>query len=213
MLVQEGSVSLFYSVFMGSPDGIKMLYPWRGNYSSKIDPRKRAWYLNALDQNKPVWGKPYMDLDSVAGLSIPCSVQIQDLHGNFCGVASLDLSLNHLTHNLLKRGNVGEYVLEKAIIDTVGNVVVSSKSEYFNKTFDPDKYHQEAPFDMPKFHSKQICDRITKRGRDYNTFINIENGKQVLYAFAYLEVFKMYYVAVADYDFLLQHTETLKQKN
>ena len=46
------------SVFIGSTDGLKLLYPWRGNYSREIDPRKRSWYKNAENQTKAVWGNP-----------------------------------------------------------------------------------------------------------------------------------------------------------
>ena len=195
------------SVFIGADCGIKLLYPWRGNYSRNIDPRQRSWYRNALRKEGAVWGKPYMDIDSVSGLSLPCSVQIYDLHGDFRGVAGLDLSVNQLTKSLLDKGNVADYVLEKAVVNLSGETVFSTKSEYFNKTFDPDKYHQNAEFKTPLFHNKEVRNRILKRGRDYGTFIIKQDGRELIYCFAHLEVFNMFYVVVADYQKLLRHVE------
>ena len=195
------------SVFIGSRCGVKLLYPWRGNYSRDIDPRQRSWYRNALRKDGPVWGKPYMDIDSVSGLSLPCSVQIYNLHGDFCGVAGLDLSVNQLTKSLLDKGNVGDYVLEKAVVNLSGETVFSTRSEYFNKTFDPDKYHQDAEFKTPLFHTKEVRARILKGNRGYGTFVVTQEGRQLIYCFAHLEIFDMYYVVAADYRKLLKHVE------
>jgi len=201
------------AVFLGSKSGVKLLYPWRGNYSRAIDPRQRSWYLDALQKRGPVWGKPYMDIDSVSGLSMPCSVQIFDLHGEFCGVAGLDLSVNRLTNSILTKGNIGGYVIEKAVINREGETIFSTKSEYFNKTFDPDKYHQHAGFRTPLFQDAEIRDRILKPGKDYGVFtLEREDGTRVC-SFAHLEIFDMYYVVVADYRKLLAHVGSLESRS
>ncbi|MBP5183242.1 MAG: hypothetical protein J6331_09485, partial [Lentisphaeria bacterium] len=199
------------SVFIGSDTGVKLLYPWRGNYSRDIDPRQRAWYKNALQKIGPVWGKPYMDLDSVSGLSIPCSIPIFDLHGHFCGVAGLDLSVNSLTNSILTKGNVGDYVIEKAVINLEGETIFSTKSEYFNKTFDPDKFHQDADFKTPLFQTREIRNRILKQKTDkeYGVFSTTQKGKKIVCSYAYLEILEMYYVVVADYEKLLRHVSKL----
>ena len=192
------------AVYLGSKGGIKLLYPWRGNYSRNIDPRQRAWYKDALGKEDPVWGKPYMDVDSVSGLSIPCSVQIVDLQGNFRGVAGLDVSVNRLTSGVLRQGNVGDYVIEKAVINREGHVIFSSKSPFFNKKFDPEKFHQDTAFETPLFGSQEVRDRILKQG-EYGTFFVKENGKDIVYSYAFLEIFDMFYVVSADYRKLLEH--------
>ena len=197
------------SVFIGSKCGVKLLYPWRGNYSRNIDPRQRRWYKNALKSNVAVWGKPYMDVDSVSGLSIPCSIQIHDLKGNFCGVAGMDVSVNRLTNSILTKGNVGDYVIEKAVINLSGETIFSTKSEYFNKTFDPAKYHQDAEFKTPLFQTQPIRNRILNRGRDYGIFVVEQDGRKVIYSFARLEILKMYYVVSGDYEKLIAHVRKL----
>ena len=199
------------SVFIGSSSGAKLLYPWRGNYSRNIDPRQRTWYRNALGKNGPVWGKPYMDIDSVSGLSIPCSIQIIDLDGNFRGVAGLDLSVNQLTNSILNKGNVGEYVIEKAVINPAGEVIFSSKSEYFNKTFDPDKYHQNAEFRTPLYPDEEIRDRILKNDKKFGIFSLNRDGKTIVCSFAYLEILNMYYLVTGDYRELLEHVRSAGQ--
>lgn len=193
------------SVFIGTEDGLKLLYPWRGNFARAIDPRKRQWYIAAKDRRAPVWGKPYMDFDSISGLSIPCSVPIIDFQDRFVGVAGLDLSVNKLTERVLWQGNVGKYVVEKAVVNRRGETVFSSRSEYFNKKFDPEQYHHDADFKTPLFATTAVRDRILKSGRDFGTFIIEEDGRKLLYSFAVLEVWGMYYVTVADYETLMKN--------
>ncbi|MBO4648347.1 MAG: protein kinase [Lentisphaeria bacterium] len=196
------------SVYIGTESGLKLLYPWRGNYSRTIDPRKQSWYQEAKAKNGPVWGKPYMDADSVSGLSIPCSVPICDLHGKFRGVAGLDVSINNLTTTIINQGNTGDYVLEKAIIDQYGEVVFSTKSKFVNRKFDPTRHHQNTEFKMPFFHTKEVRDRIVKKGKTYGTFtVELPGGKSNVYSFAHLNTLNMYYVVVADYDKLIRYIQ------
>ena len=201
------------SVFIGSEEGVKLLYPWRGNYPRAIDPRKRSWYLDAREKKGASWGKPYMDFDSIAGLSIPCSVPIYDLGGKFRGVVGLDLSVNKLTNSILGKGNTGDYVLEKAVINREGETIFSSQSEYFNKHFDPEKYHRrDAEFKTPLFRTPEIRKRILDSNTGYGAFVTGAEGRRIIYSFAHLEIFDMYFVVVADYDKLLDHIEPQSKK-
>ncbi|MBQ9337116.1 MAG: protein kinase [Lentisphaeria bacterium] len=195
------------AVFVGSRDGIKLLYPWRGNYSRNIDPRERDWYKDAVNKPAPVWGKPYMDIDSVAGLSLPCSVEIRDLNGNFYGVAGLDVSVNRLTQSILTRGNVGDYVIDKAVINLKGETVFSTNSKFFNQKFDPSKFHQDTMFQSPLYGSPRVRVRILKSGKSYGIFTIDENGRKIVYSYAHLEILNMYYVVSADYEKLLAHVK------
>ena len=189
------------SVYIGTENGLKLLYPWRGNYPREVDPRKREWYKLARDRRAPVWGKPYMDFDSVSGLSIPCSVPIIGFDDKVVGVVGLDLSINKITERILNKGNVGAYVIEKAVVTRSGEVVFSSRSKYFNKKFDPEKFHKDADFKLPLFETHEVRKRILDSGRDYGTFI-IGNK---IYSFAVLEVLDAFFVVVADYDKLKAH--------
>ncbi len=193
------------SVYVGTCGGAKLLYPWRGNYPRVIDPRTRNWYLDAQKMGKPVWGKPYMDYDSVSGLSMPCSVPIYDMKGEFCGVVGLDLSVNKLTNSILSMGNTGEYVLEKAVINKDGETIFSSKSEYFNKSFDPEKLHKDVEFKTPLFGDDVIRRKILQEGKNYGVFSLERNGRRRVYSFAHLDIIDMYYVVVADYNGLLSY--------
>ena len=200
------------SVFIGSEEGVKLLYPWRGNYPRVIDPRKRSWYQDAKRNKRASWGKPYMDADSISGLSIPCSVPIYDLGGKFRGVVGLDLSVNKLTNSILGKGNTGDYVLEKAVINRDGETIFSSQSEYFNKRFDPAKYHQNTEFKTPLFRTPEVRTRILKSNSGYGAFVRDgEEQKRIIYSFAYLEIFDMFFVVVADYDKLVQHVENAQK--
>ena len=129
-------------------------------------------------------------------------MQIRDIQGNFYGVAGLDLSFNKLTENLLKAGNTGSHVLEKAIIDPEGRVILSSASQYFNRTFDPKDY-VNPELEMPLFKDDIIRTMILKQGKTFGLFLIEENGREVLYSFAHLKIFNLYYVEVIDFQKLL----------
>lgn len=199
------------AVYIGSIEGVKLLYPWRGNYPREIDPRKRSWYQDAYKKNGPFWSQPYMDAESISGLSMPCSVPIYDLQGKFRGVVGADVSVNKLTNSIIEKGNTGNYVLEKAVITLNGEVVFSTKSHFFNKKFDPEKLHEHAVYKAQRFGTPEVRYRILKRNRDFGTFIIPENGKKRIYSFAHLTIFNMYFVVVCDYDRLIQYLETTQE--
>lgn len=193
------------SVFVGTEDGLKLLYPWRGSYPRDVDPRRREWYTAGRDRRSPVWGKPYMDVNSVSGLSIPCSAPIVGFDDKVRGVVGLDLSINKLVERILRRGNIGPYVIGKAVINRRGEEVFSSKSPYFNAKFDPEKFHEDAEFKLPIFASAEVRDRILRSGQEYGAFIASRRGQVLVYSFAYLEVWDMFFVSVADFGKLKQY--------
>ena len=129
--------------------------------------------------------------------------------GSGVGVAGRDLSVNRLTNGILTRGNTGDYVIEKAVIDRAGETIFSTQSEYFNRTSDPDKYHQDAAFKTPLFRDPDIRDRILKSGKDFGIFSAGKKGKKTVYSFAHLKILDMYYVVVADCGKLLAHVGKL----
>ena len=198
------------AVFAASKHGVTMLFPWRDTYTEGYDPRNRPWYRRALQNPGPVWGRPYVDEDSASGLSIPCSMQIRDIQGNFHGVAGLDLSFNKLTGNLLSSGNTGAFVLEKAVMNPEGRVVLSASSEYFNRTFDPEG-HEDPELALPLFRDETVRSRILGEQQGFGLFVNPENGREVLYSFARLKIFKLYYVEVIDFSRLLRQSAEKKQ--
>lgn len=199
------------AVFVASKHGVTMLFPWRDTYTEDYDPRKRPWYRRALESAGPVWGRPYVDEDSASGLSIPCSMQIRDIQGNFYGVAGLDLSFNKLTSNLLVSGNTGSCVLEKAVMTPEGRILLSASSEYFNRTFDPKRF-ADPELALPLFRDEVVRGRILGEKQGFGLFVNLENGREVLYSFARLKIFKLYYVEVIDFTALLRQTAAVKSR-
>ncbi|MBO4632727.1 MAG: hypothetical protein J5858_12455 [Lentisphaeria bacterium] len=63
-------------------------------------------------------------------------------------------------------------------------------------------------FKTPLFRTKDIRDRILKKGKGYGTFIVEKNGREIIYSFAHLEVWNMYFVVVADYNALVRRVES-----
>lgn len=68
------------------------------------------------------------------------------------------------------------------------------------------QFHQDAEFKTPLCRTGDIRDRILKQG-EYGTFFVKENGKDVVYSYAFLEIFDMFYVVSADYQKLLEHVK------
>ena len=62
-------------------------------------------------------------------------------------------------------------------------------------------------FKTPLFRTEEIRKRIMKR--EYGAFIVGENGRKIIYSVAYLDIWNMYFVVVADYDELIRHVESL----
>ena len=48
-------------------------------------------------------------------------------------------------------------------------------------------------------------DRILKSGQEYGAFIADRRGQVLVYSFAYLEVWDMFFVSVADFGKLKKH--------
>lgn len=191
------------SFYIASPDGVHMGYPWRDVFHEKFDPRKRPWYQRALTGRGPVWGKPYIDTDGAEGLSIPCSMAVRGRDGTLHAVAGLDMSFNQLADRIMKTGNQGPHVLEKALVTQEGRIIVSTCSEFINRSFDPGNYENPEP-EMPLFHDEELRKRILRSGKNsYGLLVRREKGKEILYSYIHLKIFDLFYVEMIDFSALL----------
>ena len=91
-----------------------------------------------------------------------------------------------------------------------GRVVLSASSEYFNRTFDPEG-HEDPELALPLFRDETVRSRILGEQQGFGLFVNPENGREVLYSFARLKIFKLYYVEVIDFSRLLRQSAEKKQ--
>ncbi len=91
-----------------------------------FDARTRPWFVQARDQESPVWNAPYI-LFTGQDMAMAASRPVQDAQGAFLGVVSVDIFLSHLSHFLqsLRIGATGQAF----ILDTSGNLVANSNGE------------------------------------------------------------------------------------
>ncbi|OQA80657.1 MAG: Serine/threonine-protein kinase PknD [Lentisphaerae bacterium ADurb.Bin242] len=191
------------SVYVGLKGGVQFSYPWRNAYSDDFDPRLRPWYVRGKFSTIPVWGKPYVGSDYLIGLSLPCSMQICDEDGNFYGVTGLDISFNKFAKSLLNTGNVGHFVIESALIDVDGRIIVSSNSEFLKTDFDLSQYKQGGEMQMKFFATPKI--RRTILNTKYGAIsVNEPPYGEVIYLYAQMKSLNWVCIQRINYNIFLQ---------
>jgi class 3 adenylate cyclase/HAMP domain-containing protein len=91
------------------------------------DPRKRPWYIAAVNARKPVWSEVYLDFAS--GLpTITASEPVYDNAGALLGVCAIDVVLLQDLRNFLANLSISK-AGKAFIIDRKGNVLSSSGQE------------------------------------------------------------------------------------
>ncbi len=191
------------SVYVGLKGGIQFSYPWRNAFSEEFDPRTRPWYIRGKFSSAPVWGKPYIGSDYLVGLSLPCSMQICDEEGNFYGVTGLDISFNKFAKSLLNTGNVGHFVIESALIDVDGRIIVSSNSEFLKNDFDWSQHKQGGEMQMKFFATPKIRRTILNTKYGIISVNELPYG-EVIYIYAQLKSLNWVCIQKIDYDIYLQ---------
>jgi eukaryotic-like serine/threonine-protein kinase len=82
-------------VYVGTEAGVLINYPGLSYFHEEYDPRQRPWYLTGKLQKKPMCTDPYPDASGM-GYLLPCSQRVEDVDGNFVGVAGIDLELDRV---------------------------------------------------------------------------------------------------------------------
>ncbi len=119
-------------VLFGFPDGLYVAYPASGDFPEHYDPRSRMWYPpeGSWKAHDTIWSRPYIDSIPEIGLVISCSVPMQVPGMRGSGVCAVDISLAELIEELHSSGNSGDCVLEKAIVDDSGKIIVSTTRSF-----------------------------------------------------------------------------------
>ncbi len=187
------------SIYIGLKEGIQFGFPWRDIYQKGFDPRKRPWYLRGSNSDRPVWGKLYVGSDYHMGLCLPCSVRIQDEAGRFFGVAGMDLTFNKLADILHHTGNVGYFVLDSALIDSRGQIIVSSDKKKRQATYSQQDSEKNAEVSMAFFATPKI--RRTILEQKFGFFSDFEPDRgEVLYLYAQMKTLNWIFVQKIDFE-------------
>lgn len=93
-LSTDGS-RLIYWQYVALSSGLHMVYPGHGHHPTGFDPRRRAWYMDAIGSEGVVWSAPFAD--ATTGLAVvAASRAVRDAQGRAVGVTGIDVDVRRL---------------------------------------------------------------------------------------------------------------------
>ncbi|HID27710.1 MAG TPA: PAS domain S-box protein [Methanosarcinales archaeon] len=104
--------------YMGFNNGVTVLYPYDENPAS-YDPRKRGWYIKAVEENKTIITGMYVDAGG-AGLMITSATPVYARNKNLIGVIGVDVTLETLKQHILSINIENGYAF---VIDKNGKII------------------------------------------------------------------------------------------
>ncbi len=190
-------------VLFGFPDGLYAAYPAGNGFPERYDPRRRIWFppANAWKEKRAVWSRPYIDSVPQIGLVISCSVPLRMPDGRGNGVCAVDISLDELIEELHSSGNAGPHVLEKAIMDDDGRIIVSTTRDFA----DIARSNYRSPDDEVVFkqlENRAVLDDMKKRKFGVVT-IQEPDGNETVYTFCHIRSVNWFYIEKLDMRNLL----------
>lgn len=181
-------------VLFGFADGLYAAYPASGAFPATYDPRLRVWYRfpENPENGRAVWSKPYIDGIPEIGLVISCSVPLYSAKGRADGVCAVDISLSELIETLHSAGNSGAYVLEKAIVDDSGRIIVSTTRDFANAKLHSYSSSDEEPT-FEKLDDEELWNDLKERKFGLKVTRG-SDGKMVVYSFCRIRSVNWFYL-------------------
>lgn len=171
------------SAFIGTSNGIMVLYPGRGNYKPSYDPRKRPWYKNAIQKVKLSWSPPYRG-SQIKYLLMACTMALKDRKGNILGVAGLDVRLKEL-FQILQRSVRDSLGLQKAfLVNTKGEIIVG-----FHKNQPKGQFALQR-----KLYRKELFPKILTQKKVSGYFVIKKKEGNQLIVYTRLDAIPWYYL-------------------
>lgn len=181
-------------VLFGFADGLYVAYPASGAFPAGYDPRRRVWYgfPENPEAERAVWSKPYIDGIPEIGLVISCSVPLYSAKGRADGVCAVDISLSELIEELHSSGNSGDYVLEKAIVDDSGQIIVSTTRDFANAKLHSYSSSDEEPT-FAKLDNEELWNDLKERKFGLRVTRD-SKGEMVVYTFCHIRSVNWFYL-------------------
>ncbi|HET6602755.1 MAG TPA: protein kinase [Xanthomonadaceae bacterium] len=104
--------------------GLCVHYPGVASLAADHDSRNTVGYRNSIGHRGALWGAPYVDAES-GTLLLPLSESLRTPDGAALGLASIDLSLDYIVHNLLGGSDAGDGIT--VLLDAEGRVLASEQ--------------------------------------------------------------------------------------
>jgi len=88
------------ALYVTSSSGVTYIFPWTPRVDPGFEPRARAWYRNALNNNQLTWTDPYVDVLG-NGLTITCSKAIHNPDMNVSWVIGSDITIETINYRII----------------------------------------------------------------------------------------------------------------
>ncbi len=160
--------------------GVHVAYPGMGGYSPTFDARQRPYYVLAHYKAGAHWGRPFTGAGGRERM-LPGAMAIHTPEGDFQGVASIELSLDHVAGDLLQLEGVSG-LREAMLVNRLGVAVVHAADE-------------GGDAERSYFVPSAALDRIA---RGESGSVEIEGEAPTIVAFFPLRSVEWHYVTVVD---------------
>ena len=122
--------TILNNIYLGTTTGISYRYSKSNAYDPAYDPRKRDWYIQAMEnQGKSTWLDTY--LDSFGSICVTNARSFYDETGSFRGVAATDITLESVQQDIIsmKIGETGYAFL----LDNKGTIIAHPRYDDIDK--------------------------------------------------------------------------------
>ena len=175
-------------IYVALDNGLMVNYPGASGLPEGYDPRTRKWYIDAKKSPRQKWSKPYFDISGL-GVIISASKSMYDHRGTFYGTASVDMTFDYITRTLMKGKSTNPSVLARYLIDSQGNVILSSHlaSQQIEEAEKNASQIKFKPFPFPEIKSH------IKNNKSGQFEVNAK-GRKLLIGYAPVQTLGWYYV-------------------
>ncbi len=194
IIMNEG-LPLVWS-YIGLEEGIIADYPGKTGYPDAYDPRQRPWYRSTVNKKGINWLQPYIDVGG-RGVLLPATSPLYNNHGEFIGVAGVELTLEYIRKELMPLYGIKGLEITYLLNDKAEIIVTSSdKTQVYSLGTLINSME-----DLEVFQNEYVVKKV-KKGHSGHYFY-IERGREKVIAFYKLSSTGWYYVAIADAEELL----------
>lgn len=183
--------------YVGLDNGVYIRFPGHGGLPEGFDHRESPWFALAANQRGPTWGAPSVD-PSGMGLVLSCAQALVTKDDSFLGVAGIDVTFDHLIHDLLEAPEFkGSSDIEAFLLDPEGRVAVRSSA----RDAEPGASGAGGGIEMPAFHHPEVVQAIKEKRSGHLQGRGPDGPELVVYN--RMGSIGWYYVVVGDVDAML----------
>lgn len=146
-------------VYIGLSNGLLLCYPGKSQFDEAYDPRKRPWYVLAVESDHVIWTKPYYDAFG-QGLILSACYAVRDRSGEVLGVAGLDVTLEYIVSQLMEVADHDSGLPSRRfLLDEEGMILLDSSLESME---DEAKEAESAELQLKPYEHRAISRFLTE---------------------------------------------------